>query len=162
MSTIFEKVTYPAYPIKGEVVEEDNVIYVSSRASRKYRILDDRNLEGNFIQRRLQIPDNEKYNLSDGVLSLVDLAKVAKYRFIDSDGKIFTFPKKKMYNIVKRKIVSQKYVEHRNRIWYEGINFPVYSNSLRPDDEIGVFLVIGRGYVFYAFGDIKQSKRIKI
>lgn len=162
MSTILREVTYPVYPIKGDIVEEDNIIYASSIASKKYRVLDNRNLEGNFIQRRLQIPDNEKYNLRNGVTTLVELAKLSKYRLIDSAGKIFRFPKKRMYPIVKKRIESQKYVGHRVRIRYEGINFPVFSNTLRPDDELGVFLVIGRGYVFYAFGDIKQKRRIKI
>lgn len=98
---------YPVYTLRTytSMEELDGRIYVNTYFNRY--ILDDRNLEGNFLERRL-LMSTMKYEVGLYALkykcnTLVQINKIfraKKYsRFIDRSGRITTYVPKKLYQV---------------------------------------------------------------
>lgn len=109
-TTTLQEISYPVFKLPDKPNVQDGVLYYYSESEKdgvtkgKLQIVDDANLPGvTLSSRRLQIlkDGGVLYKLRNAIFFLGDLIKVsgANTYFIDSNGKLFSYKKDKMYKL---------------------------------------------------------------
>lgn len=168
------KIRFPIYPLPkfSSLTVDGDVAYYPS-LSKKYSklIVDDKSIEGDSIgMRRVRIksdPFRKLYNLDDPIFHYVDLLRNDNntIHFIDTNGKIFKYVKKRYYPVRYRPIV--KYYELKNGGYsVKVLNIPcLFKVNKLPSLEIKYagILFIGKALVLYDLSSEElEQKLVKI
>jgi hypothetical protein len=123
-------------------------------------IVDDTSLKGNLPTRRLQLAMNKDvvvHELRKAVFFIGDLIKLAKPTvwFIDNNGKVFRYAKKRMVPLVFKRISHTVRTPGSTLIYVEGLPFAVKSLFPPENNEkyAGLLLVAPCSYILYGFYD---------
>lgn len=112
-------IKWPVYAIGGDTCThtEYNVLYADYLG--KSYIIDNKNLRGDTLgSRRLKIPQNELYTFTRTMFMLSELIEITRNKivhdrwFIDNEGKLFIYHKKKICKLLWGKIVSVEQYEN--------------------------------------------------
>lgn len=129
------------------------------------RILDLPDKSIPFAQRRLIARGNEDYRLyplRTAIWNFKDLLKSGCNKFIDYEGKIFTYKKKRFYPLVYRAIIWRKYTDNTTIFGLKNINSPFeVKGRLNIEALYAGVLKVNRGYLLYELTNEKlpDSKR---
>ena len=160
-----EEINYPIYKIRQyrKIIEEDNILKIST--FKDDYIIDNKNLPGNFLERRLKIKlRNKLYPLYDPLLTHRDLVLARNHKtFIDSNGVIFTYNREKFYPIKTYWIEEKNY--EGNKVIIKPKNVFCYFELLYNDYNIAANYIrlinYQHGYIFYDV-QINEPKNSKI
>lgn len=133
----------------------DKITYIDS-FFRSSSILDNKNITGNFVTRRLQIPKDTRYELNEFYISLDDLMRLGKGTFIDSSGLVFTMKKSNFAKITAHKLDGiDKVGDFTYFIKVKGITQPITYETLEPleqENYTWAYLIYSnRSWLVYSF-----------
>jgi len=116
-----DDIKFPVYVIGTEDIETiDNVIFAEGR------VVDDKNVSGKTIgKRRLETDLPNLYPLRYMIKSKVGLVKHRGYIYIDSEGTLFSYKKRKFFPLKYHKIRRVDMKDVASLLWLENINFPI-------------------------------------
>ena len=113
---------FPVYPIGSylDIFEQDGLVYLLRNYDTDYKVLDNKNLEGDTLGlRRIKIPKKQKASLKSVIYNLESLIRYTgtSRKFIDNNGRVFEYKRTKFYYIYSYRILKvtesdSKYIVH--------------------------------------------------
>jgi len=167
----WSEIVFPIFPLGSGIesfYKEDGVLF--AKDTRGYRILDDRNIAGDYLGvRRLHIKADKRsiYPLKRKIDTFIDLVKYsAIYKFyVDFNGKPFKYTKTRYAQLVYKPIQYSKFVEGKGTVFtVKGVNswFEV-DYVIHPDACWVGLLKVDRSWFLYELSfEKKEDTRRKI
>lgn len=150
-------INFPIFPIRGytKLYEESNMLKIDTYV--KSWIIDNRNLSGTFSKRRLQMDKKTKYPLTLVIFNISQLIsyKSKTNKYIDWDGKLIKYKKRKVVKLKYYLIKGIKKGKSSIALFVENLPFPIYvtytqlSNAYKFDKLYVGLLEYNGGKLFY-------------
>jgi hypothetical protein len=161
-------IRFPIYRIRkhSKMWNDNNVIHIDT--FKGSYILDNRNLPGNFLNRRRSLKGKEAYPLYKPIMTHRQLILDKKHEsghYVDSTGGMFTYNRSRFVPLTYRDILNKEYVD--NEIIITAKDLPckfIVPNTHRNvmGKYLGVLELDG-GYMLYnLLKDKRKNSRVKI
>ena len=161
------QITFPVYRLRQyhEIKTDGKVIYINTYKG-SY-ILDNKNIEGKFVQRRRKITSRKVYPLYNPIMThrLLILDKNPNKSYIDSTGALFAYKKTKFVPLCWYWIKDKKYIGNKIIITAEDIpcKFEVSSTHRNVQAKYIGLLHMEGGYILYnLLKEKRKNSRLKI
>lgn len=161
-------IQFPIYPIRQhfKIWEDSGITYINT--FKNEYIIDNKNLSGNFVQRRRGIKQKPLYPLYNPLLTHRDLILDRHHKtkmYVDSSGKVFKYTREKFYPIKYHWIQDRAFVDNWMFLQLQTIT-PIIQVPLTSEnvdhDYIGL-IELDHGYIYYETSKFrKKNSRIKI
>lgn len=153
-------IEFPIFAVSnnGKLYSENSILYYETPDGKIYTV-DNKNLEGSFAKRRLQIPKDKRYKFPKTIFNFQGLLKVNYKTFVDSNGKAFTYKKTKRLKLIYRKVREVQPIEGKGYLVYVvGISYGfLLSASVYHREKYLGLLSINNGYIVYEATDERKK-----
>lgn len=157
----------PVYVMRGydEISTEGEFTVITTRYDRY--ILDQKNLPGNYAQRRLSLFSRRSklpykiYPLKKRVEYLSQLVGSGKKVFIDSNGRLIKWKPQTMYKIVTSKVLTcTRIFNGKYQCYLRGVPYPFVLS--KPANYISYILFKGVPVIFGVYDEEPQPPRLRV
>lgn len=163
-------IKWPVYLVgkSSHIYEESGITWIDHYG--KTSIIDNINLKGDSIGiRRLQIPKEDRYIFKKTLFIFPELIEETRKRlisdryFVDSTGKLFKYLKKKMHQLICRKVINTKKYSTYVLVKVSGLdnNFEIpntyWSNYSNLTEVYLILLLVNNIYVLYDIDTIEHK-----
>lgn len=161
-------IVFPIFKLRGldHIHTDNNVVYIKSYTGTY--IIDNKNLLGDSLgKRRLRIPKIDLYPLNvciNNIKGLIQL-NVGTQKYIDYNGNIFEYTKKKYYKLIYRPITKYRKVDGVGVVIYVREIITPFTIPYETDllDKFAGILKLNTGYMLYEItNERKKDTRRKV
>ncbi len=156
-------IVWPVWKIRAysRLWTVDGITYIDSYFN-KGKVLDNKNLTGSFMDRRLKIQD--PYPLNIYYMSLDELFQEKKGVFIDSSGLVFKMTPTTFVKVTAHKVLEVRKVGNFTYfLFFEGIFTPIEYNSTEDISSQSItwayLIYSNKSYIIYSL--LKEEPQIK-